>query len=227
MLAVASPSCSHIAFFQMSNVSALPTQATPVIQHEDNAGALALGADTGASNNCIDALNIDTTIGIGDSVSCTDRAASKVDPPFPSGSQLMRASANAYYIADSVATGVPTLWRESLVRNGDAAQTNRQELITGVEDMRITYGVDTSSDGVANQYLLANAVAAADWDNVVSVNVTLILRSVRPVYQANRTIRLNFDANNNGTIEDDGSDDYNDRFLRQKVSATIQLRNRG
>jgi type IV pilus assembly protein PilW len=50
---------------------------------------------------------------------------------------------------------------------------NAQPLIAGVQNLAIFYGVDTNADGSADQYISANAMAAANWTSVVSVQVTL------------------------------------------------------
>lgn len=50
----------------------------------------------------------------------------------------------------------------------------------GVEDMQILYGIDSDADNVANRYLLENNVA--DWSDVVSIRVSLLVNSVAAVY---------------------------------------------
>lgn len=219
VLAVASPDCDQVSIFQMTNASALPTDTPPRIEHQ-------VGVPPNPGN-CTAQLS-----GFED---CTNTAGA-ADYSFPLGSQLMRFSANAYFIADSAATGLPTLWRETFFYNEDplvnALQPNAQELITGVEDMIITYGVDTDTDGIANIYQVAGAGGVANWSAVVSVNLTLILRSAVPVYSANTPVSLNLgvlqdpDDNDKSIVASDGTADFNDRFMRQKVSTTIRLRNR-
>lgn len=48
---------------------------------------------------------------------------------------------------------------------------NPQPLVTGVSDMQVLYGVDTTSSGSVTQYLAAAAVP--NWNNVRSVRITL------------------------------------------------------
>lgn len=52
-----------------------------------------------------------------------------------------------------------------------------QPLISNVEKLSILYGIDTSGNGDANQYLTANQVTEDDWKNVTSVRVHLVLAS--------------------------------------------------
>ena len=46
----------------------------------------------------------------------------------------------------------------------------------GVESMEILYGVDTDGDDAANYYVTADAVA--DWAQVVSVRVSLLVATI-------------------------------------------------
>ena len=64
--------------------------------------------------------------------------------------------------------GVPALWRQ----DQSGAST---ELVDGVEDLQVRYGEDTDGDGVANRY--ATAAAVADWSQVVTVRMSLLLVS--------------------------------------------------
>lgn len=80
---------------------------------------------------------------------------------------------------------------------------SRYELIEGVEDFQVLYGI--TSDPVnptPSDYVEANQVA--NWDNVISIKISLTLATLEPV------------GNN---IESDGR-------LRKTVSATIRMRNR-
>lgn len=51
-------------------------------------------------------------------------------------------------------------------------------LIDGVENMQILYGVDTDSDGIANEYIDASEIAAAQWADVVSVRMAFLLDTI-------------------------------------------------
>ncbi|CAK0737778.1 type IV pilus assembly protein PilW [Gammaproteobacteria bacterium] len=48
-----------------------------------------------------------------------------------------------------------------------------QEVVEGVDDMQIFYGVDTSGDGIVDQY--QDATNVANWANVLSVRVYLLM----------------------------------------------------
>jgi type IV pilus assembly protein PilW len=53
--------------------------------------------------------------------------------------------------------------------NGGAAQA----LAGSVQDFRVFYGVDTDGDGSTDRYIAASSMTNANWNNVVSVRITL------------------------------------------------------
>lgn len=93
-----------------------------------------------------------------------------------------------------------------------------QPLIDNVEDMQILYGIDRSGDQAANQYVNAKAVNDNnDWNNVVSVRVCLLVRSVEDNL-VNEKLSYQ-DCNGNSKTP-------TDRFVRRIFISTINLRNR-
>lgn len=79
-----------------------------------------------------------------------------------SNAESAKFSTSRYYIDDTGNKG-PALFR------------NGEELVEGVSDMQLLYGVNTDgdADATADSYFTAAAVTAANWPNVVSVKVTL------------------------------------------------------
>lgn len=135
--------------------------------------------------------------------------------PFPPGSAVMKLVANTIYLR-ATADGIPALYRERLGVVGDDMATWSEELVQGVENMQITYGLDNAlSDGIADIYMAAND-AAMNWANVVSLRVALRMRSIYPVYNADEEY-----GEFMGVADTDGAD----RFMRQTVITTISLRN--
>jgi type IV pilus assembly protein PilW len=105
------------------------------------------------------------------------------------------------------ATGEPALWRSE---NGI-----NEELIDGVAEMQILYGIDTDNDGSVNRYL--DSVAVADMNTVGAIRIMLLLQSANDfVVEQPQTYILN-----------DNTVTSADRRLRQVFSATIGLRNPG
>lgn len=64
---------------------------------------------------------------------------------------------------------------------GQPCVRDASPLIPGVESLQVLYGVDTlvngQGDGVVDWYGPAGALAASDWPNVLSVRVSLVVRS--------------------------------------------------
>lgn len=142
------------------------------------------------------------------------------DERFGPGSEIVKVTTTSFYIGQG-ANGAPALFY--METNGTP-----QELVEGVDNMQILYGEDTDAAGSANSGLPNRYVTAAqvtNWDNVVSVRLSLLLRS-----QANA--RNDLDAATyilSGATAASGTtinpvDDYR---LRQIYTTTIKLRNRG
>jgi len=124
---------------------------------------------------------------------------------FENDASVIELQTVTYNIANG-ASGEPALFRTEF---GTAV-----ELVEGIEDMQILYGVDSDNDQFANQYLSSNNVA--DFDDVVSMRVMLLLRSIDDfVAEAPQTYSFNGVQTTAG-----------DRRLRQVFTTTVALRNR-
>ena len=118
---------------------------------------------------------------------------------------LFRMQVVTYSIAAG-ASGEPALWRSE---NGV-----NLELIEGVEELQILYGLDTDDDNFPNQFVAIDAVP--NTFDVVAVRIMLMLRSVDDqVVEDNQVYTFN---GNTVTAAD--------HRLRQEFSTTIALRNR-
>lgn len=141
--------------------------------------------------------------------------------------QMSRYVANRYYIA--AGSNGPSLFRRTYAQDksdidSDSNTTEfllqNQELIEGVENMQIMYGVDSNADQIADSFVNATGVAGAGgWGNIVSVKIALLLRT------------LNSDVNNEvdtntydllGTI----INPTDDQRRRRVYHTTVQIRNR-
>jgi type IV pilus assembly protein PilW len=80
--------------------------------------------------------------------------------------RLIRMETVFYWVGDA-GTG-PVLYRKT----GAAVP---QPLVEGVESLQFAYGEDTTGDRVVDQYVAAEAVA--DWQDIVGVTVSTLLRS--------------------------------------------------
>lgn len=122
------------------------------------------------------------------------------------GAQVYPVNTIAYFIR----TGAGG--RPSLYRLGGLA--GAREIVEGVEQMQILYGVDTNADGAANTYVAANN---ANMAQVVSVRISLLVASIEDNI-AKQAVPYTI---NGVTVNNPG-----DRRIRRVFNATIALRNR-
>jgi type IV pilus assembly protein PilW len=125
-----------------------------------------------------------------------------------------------YYLADSSHATLPddseapALFRS--INNGEG-----QELVQGVQDMHILYGMDDDGDGAADRYVNAEEVGnpgVANWANVVSVRVALLMESL--------TAGSDKVYSRDYSLLDKTVSGFDDRQLRRVATFTIALRNR-
>ena len=132
------------------------------------------------------------------------------------GAQVVSPNTDAFYIGQG-ADGSPALFAASFVGGAFTSQ----ELVPGVESMRVLYGVDTNGDQVPDQYITADAVDFAGlWNSVVSVRVALLLRSnIGAVPQPGAATPMTLLESTTAFTPP------LDTRLRQKFIATIGIRN--
>jgi type IV pilus assembly protein PilW len=129
---------------------------------------------------------------------------------FDVGALVMPVETIIYYVRPSATGAGPSLWQ----RVGNAAP---QELIEGVENLQVTYGVDTDGDQLANAYVPASP--GLDWRQVLSISIAVLIRSQEEsgVERDNRTYTL---------LDEPPLGPFNDRRLRSVFTTTVVLRNR-
>lgn len=113
---------------------------------------------------------------------------------------------NVTYSIGNGASGEPALFRSEF--------GNNQEVIEGIQDMQILYGVDTGTDGYANQYQTSNNVA--DFRDVVSIRISFLVRST-DITANNQPQSYTFNG-----VQTTAPDNR----IYQVFSSTIALRNR-
>lgn len=102
----------------------------------------------------------------------------------------------------------------SLRRNG-------QPLVPGVENMQVSWGIDTDNDRQPDRYV--NSTAVADWEQVITARISLLVRS--PEAQQNFATGYNMDGFT--VLPGSYAADVNTKFFNRRVySTTITLRNR-
>ena len=156
-------------------------------------------------------------------------AVSRQPYTFGSDAQVVRYSTVIYYLQESENTpGVKSLYREvfetQVIGGIETANMQAEELLQGVESMQVRYGLDTDTDGVANQYVNADVITAAQWANVSAVQIGLILVTGEEIATEIDTKTYNVA----GTLISDSSTPAHaaDKKLRKIVNTTVTLRNR-
>jgi type IV pilus assembly protein PilW len=179
-------SCEAISVFQVSNYD----QATGVISHVANAS----GQTPGNANN---------------TVNYSYRQAVTQVVPIETVAYFIAPSARVTDVTDPAPAGTTSLWR----RRGLGAA---QELVEGIEQIQVQYGVDTNGDVIVDTYRTANNVT--DWNDVISVSVALLVRSIEE-YGVD-TDRRSY------TLLDTTVAAPGDHRLREVFTATASIRNR-
>ncbi len=185
--------CSKASMFQASAVAA------NYVEH--NTG--------GSPGNCSKFLGV--------TCPSSGAAASYVYKP---GSSMMRVFSNAYFIADSVANpGTRSLYAMAL--EGTNGASTKRELLNNVEDMQISYGVDSDGNETADTYVTASGVA--NWAKVISVKIALLVRSTGTNVSTGSQ-PYTFMTTAGSTAE--STVNPTDRILRRVFSETAVARNR-
>lgn len=129
----------------------------------------------------------DTVVATGTNVPTDDGATFNLNNKDGSRSAIRAMVVNTYYVAKcNICDGehadtIPTLKRQELSFSGGAPIQLEVPLVEGIEQLQITYGVDSNGDGAPDAYRTANNLATlTDWTNVVNVQLDIISRSLEP-----------------------------------------------
>jgi type IV pilus assembly protein PilW len=95
-----------------------------------------------------------------------------------SGGELVKLRGTTLYIGkrDDVATNPSSLFRRDLGQTASAGPA--EELIDGIENFQILYGVNTDNDSMqtVDGYVVATSVG--DWSSVISVRISVLVQSI-------------------------------------------------
>ncbi len=149
-----------------------------------------------------------------------DRADFFTGTGVPAGtnpSSIHEVNIHVYYIrpyATVAGDGIPTLVRSTLISGPTMVE---QPLVEGIENMQVSYGIDTTTPGdyVVDRYVTANNVT--NWAQVTSVRIEFLVRTP--------SIEGTYTNNSSYTLGDITIPAANDRFRRGLFSTTIMLRN--
>ncbi|MEL0082880.1 MAG: PilW family protein [Gammaproteobacteria bacterium] len=134
---------------------------------------------------------------------------------YDEGARVMSIKAVRYYVEDGA------LHRLMVSPTADASDADSeiasQELVDGVDSLQITYGRDTTGNGVADTYDTADNIAQALWANVSTVRLAMLFNTVDGYGQQLDT--KTYDVNG---VNFDPADDNRRRRL---FTTTVLLRN--
>lgn len=131
-----------------------------------------------------------------------------------------------YYIEDDVRGNntVPELHRAYLhIKNdsGSAGSMDSLNMVDGVEQMRIMFGIDNNNDGIVDSYLSDTQMTATQWDQhnsikIIAAQIYILVRDINPDlnYENKNTYRLG-----------DRSVTVDDNYRRMVFSSTVALNN--
>jgi type IV pilus assembly protein PilW len=162
-----------------------------------------------------------------------------VGPGIPAGylpatSQTHQLVVNGYYVSqnsslDNAGNNVPSLRVKTLVGGAAGIRVNDQEVLPGVEDMQIQFGVDTDlldtpNRGSIDRYVNPEDPILDPLDALFIPSAEVL--SVRVWLRIRAELRENgFTDTTNYVYADQNVGPFNDPFRRVLVSKTIYLRN--
>jgi len=131
---------------------------------------------------------------------------------FVLGAQVMPVQTVAYFVAPSESGSGPSLWQR-------VGKADPLELVDGVENMQVRYGIDTDNNLQADEYQDAKKVNDANnWSRVISIELAVLVRSP----QETGAVFDNREYDLLGTKVGP----FNDRRQRAVFTTTVVLRNR-
>ncbi len=138
--------------------------------------------------------------------------------PFDEEATVYRLRTHHYYVAPSrLHPDTRSMWRLVVPCPECPANSNPQELASGIERLNIAWGLDTDAtpDRVVNRYVAADAVGS--WSQVVSARVQMLVATAQNGMTQNAAASVAFAGS---------SVVPGDRRLRTVLSEVVSLRNR-
>lgn len=132
------------------------------------------------------------------------------------GAEVARLQAHAFYVG--AGDNGPSLFQLRLQLNAatGTAAFQPEELVEGIESMQVRYGVDADDNGTIDSWVSADAVA--NWEDVLSLEITLLARATEEYGTDTDTVVYTLGGTTFNPVDD--------RRLRQVFSTTIGVRNR-
>lgn len=188
--------CSHSAIFQVSG----PTNPNDFVVH--NTGV-------GTPGNCWKGLGP-----VGDPRPACTAIGSTIT--YGDNARIHKYIMHGYFIGVSTSGQTKSLY----IINLDKGATTKTELVEGVEDFQLTYGVDSDDDGFPERFIKANA-AGMDFKQIVAVKLGMLIASINDVKTTAPTTAKSY------TLSDTTVTPAADKKLRFAYNTTVKIRNKG
>ncbi len=141
---------------------------------------------------------------------------SKIYPP---GSMTLQFQQRRYAITQNDGRNFLTRFVDE-----NTSVASQEDLIPGVVDFQLTYGVDSGGDAVADYYVSGNGMSAADEDNIIAVRIDMVVQSdeenVTTGAGGARTFTLDDGSTSGRSVT------IQDGRLAQRFTGTYTIRNR-
>jgi type IV pilus assembly protein PilW len=142
---------------------------------------------------------------------------------YTTDAEIMAFESTYYYIRDTerhTKNGLPIYSLYMKTRSaGSGGYSAPVELVEGVQNMKIRFGIDTTGFGEVGKYVKATDMTTSDWGNIVSVELNLLVAGTDDKAAASS-------GNFAQTIHFFGNDIPADGLFRQKFITTIATRNK-
>ncbi|WP_299492193.1 PilW family protein [uncultured Shewanella sp.] len=123
---------------------------------------------------------------------------------------------HVYFIQED--NGMPVLMRRILTNGGMRTSSSLQQLVEGVENMRVLYGFDNDGDLSADSFMPAEQVTELMWDQgAVALRIFLLIRTLFEDNSFTNTVRYQLGDKNIGP--------NNDGYRRKVMMTTLVLEN--
>lgn len=172
--------------------------------------------DTLLISDCL-AADVFRANAIGSGTNPTITSSASLSKSYGTDAEVLRYEAVEYFIGDTGRNtpGGADIFALYANRGGGA-----EELVEGVQSLRIEYGLDTTgSDHGADVYRATSAMTTTDWSRVVSVRVNLLMQSVEDAIVGSSGAQTQSLTFMGSAVAADGR-------LRQVFSSAIAIRNR-
>ena len=190
-----------------------------------NHASLFQATTVGPSSNNSAPVNEKMVIKIDSSSMTPGNSLSSINNHFSATTESVigQLDSTMFYISTGE-NGRPALFQASLIiDNGTKAELIPVEIAPNVDNMQLIYGIDTNGDREVDAYQDASAVA--NWNNVLSIQIALLLMTEGDG-TATKTTAHTFDSSDFSYKPDTSGSSTGDRYLRRAFYGYSTLRNR-